>query len=422
MDALGSGFTRRLVLGFVVLFLSACASRPYQGVEVDAAAFIQRGIIQQAGGIRVTAAVPDAKETIDLVGLDLYDQGIQPVWLEVENGTESRARIATWSIDRDYFSPIEVAYMNRKGFSKAGYGDMERWFYENGMEREIPAGETRAGLVFTNLRRGTKGFNLLVFNGTNSQDFTFFVPLPGFVPDFMEVDFENLYLPSELRDLDADALRQVLEEELACCTTDSSGELPGAPLNVTLVGSGLGVRRAMLRGGWLETSAENVVAARARDQHFQGRPPDAIFSQLRLDGNERIQLHLWMAPWLIEGEPVWVGQVFYFTEGSSLLGLASDGALRDNRFISFYIKESVTADIDSAQRFLFQNLWYNGSMRLGGYVGGVGHIPMDEPYVGFGGNAYFTEGARLLVFLSEQPMAVDEVRFIYPDSVGVGQK
>lgn len=396
-----------------LLFLSACATRPFVGVQVDSSSFLARAITQQESDLIVSVAVPDAEETIELTGLDLYERGIQPVWLKVENRSDSQARVAIWSIDREYFSPIEVAYTNRKSFSKQGYRDMEKWFYENGLRRFIPAGETRSGLVFTHLRPGTKGFNLVVFNNQAAIDFTFFVPLPGFVADFMEVDFANLYSETEIRDLDQNRLKEVLENELPCCTHDATGKLLGGPLNVVLIGTGKAMRRAMLRGGWLETSMDENVAVRARKQQFDGRRPDAIFSQLRADGNEKIQLHLWMAPYRVDSEPVWVGQVYYFTEDNSLLGWFSEETIQDSKLLSSFARESVTADADSAQRFLFQNLWYNGSLRMAGFVTGVGAVSMDEPRILFGGGAYFTDGLRLVVFVSEDSFALDEGRYIY---------
>ena len=393
--------------------LSACATRPYAGVQVDSSSFLARGITQQERGLIVTAAVPDAEETIELTGLDLYEQGIQPVWLNVENRGDSKARGAIWSIDREYFSPIEVAYKNRKKFSKQGYADMEKWFYKNGLPRFIPAGETRSGLVFTHLRPGTKGFNLVIFNDQAANEFTFFVPLRGFVADFMEVDFANLYSETEIRDLDRDEMREVLENELPCCTHDATGELLGAPLNAVLVGTGMAVRRAMLRGGWLETSADENVFVQARQQQFDGRRPDAIFSQLREDGNEKIQIHLWMTRYRLDSEPAWIGQVYYFDDDNSWLDLFSEETIKDSKLLSRFVKQSVTADVDSAQQFLFQNLWYNGSLRMAGFVNGVGAASMDEPRPGFGFAAYFTDGFRLVVFVSEDALALDDGRFIY---------
>ena len=54
----------------------------------------------------------------------IYAQGIQPVWLQAENRGEERVRVALWSVDEAYFSPMEVAWKNRKGFSKEGRAAM----------------------------------------------------------------------------------------------------------------------------------------------------------------------------------------------------------------------------------------------------------------------------------------------------------
>lgn len=413
-----SSWAGRLLLLLYPIVLVACGSRPYHGAEVNLADFLARSISQDNNKLVVHAAVPDAAETAALTGLDLYGQGIQPIWLKVENRGASRARIATWSIDRDYFSPIEVAYMNRGSFSKTAYADMQRWFYNNGLPRYIPAGETRSGLVFTHLKSGTKGFNLDIFRDQTAHSFTFFVPLPGFTADFMEVKFDKLYSESEVRKLSTGELRMVLEQELSCCATDPTGEQEGIPFNAVLVGTGLALRRSMLRGGWLETAAGDdagrLVVERSRKQSYRGRPPDAIFTQSREDGNEKIYLQLWLAPWLVDSDPVWLGQVFYWSEDNSPFAALMDADEKNYlQFQAFFVRESAAADLDSAQSYLFQDFWYSGSLRKVGYVSGVGKATLDEPLISFGGNAYFTEGLRVVVFLSETPVALDEGEFLY---------
>jgi hypothetical protein len=400
------------LLALAVLLSAGCATRPYQGIPLEQAGFLQRAVVQAQGDLVISAAVPDAAETRALTGLDLYRQGIQPVWIKVENRSEAPARVVLHSIDPEYYSPIEVAYKNRRGFSEEGYRELERWFHEHGMPRETPAGATRSGLVFTHLIPGSKGFNLTVFNRMEAHDFTFFVPLPGFVADFMQVDFAALYSAEERRDLGLEELRVVLEEELPCCALDPSGELQGGPLNVAMIGTGLAVRRAMLRGGWTETAAGEGVADRAREQRFRSRQPDAIFSKARHDGDERIQIHLWLAPWSLRGVPVWVGSVFYFTTGAMGLDL-SDFDFLPEALVAFAAQESVSADVDSAQAFLFQNSWYNGSLKRVGYVDGVGASSIEEPALGFGGVAYFTSGRRLVLQLSEDPTDLQEIEFLF---------
>lgn len=406
--------TLTLLLTLLAMGLMGCASRPYEGSAVSAAPFLQRSITQEDDSIRVTAAVPDRAETIALTGLDLYEQGIQPIWLKIENTASYRVRAAPWSIDRDYFSAIEVAYMNRKKFSKPGYADMERWFYQNSLPRHIPPGETRTGLVFTHLSPGTKGFNLDFFGNGKAHYFTFFVPIPGFTADYTSVDFKTLYPASEIRDMDENELRTVLEEELPCCATGPQGKSDGGAYNVILVGTPLAVRRSLLRGGWNETALGAPERERSKLHHFRNRRSDAIFYADREDGNERVELHLWLSPWKVAGEPVWVGMAYYTIFEQSFLETTT-GTLRldDDSFLSRFVKESVAADIDSAQRFLMQNFWYNQSLRKFGLVSGVGESTPDNPQATFGGIGYFSKGHRFVLFLSETAIGLDEGEIIY---------
>lgn len=403
---------RWVCLLIVFTVVSGCATRPYQPANLAGASFLQRAIEQDVNGVKVSAAVPTAAETIAITGLDLYAQGIQPVWIRVDNRTESQARVVTWSIDPDYFAPIEVAYMNRKRFSKQGYADMERWFHENGLQRRIAAGGVASGLVFTNLQPGTKGFNLTLVHDGQTRETTFFLPLPGFVPDFMAVDFAGLYPQESIRELDDQALVDALENDLHCCATDRSGDLDGGPFNLVLIGSGSTLRKALLRGGWLETSADPAVVPRARQQSFDGRRPDAVFSRRRGDGSEVVAMHLWYSPWRHEGLPVWVGQVYYAHTSNEWLKWIDSQKVRDTDIYRFFARESPLADVDSAMRYLYQNLWYSGAMSRVGYVRGMDNVPVESPRTTFGGSAYFTEGLRLVALLSDRPRALDEVIYL----------
>lgn len=401
----------------VLLLLAGCGIQPYKPVTVADQSFLSRALTQESGGIKVTVAVPDAEETLALTGLKLYEQGIQPVWLDIENNSATDARLALWSLDRDYYSPIEVAYMNRRRFSKAGYLAMENWFNENRMLRQIPAGGRTSGLVFTNLKPGTKGFNLDLFSYRQAYHFTFFVPIPGFVPDYATVDFTALYTPDEIVELEGPALRNMLENELPCCATDPEGTREGGPLNLVLVGTPTAVRRSLLRGDWQETSADDPSIAHARTQSFHGRPPDAIFSRRRKDGNERLQLHLWLTPWRTESEPVWVGQAFYWADGfTDKLLWASPEIVRDNTWFLKFAREHVTADLDGAKRYVVQNFWYNQSIRKIGFTDETHPVPMDSPRTTHGGVAYFTSGNRAVIFLSEEPTPLEESQIIYQRS------
>jgi LssY C-terminus len=375
--------------GMVFAFaLSGCATVPFAPAELGAAAFGDRALTQEQDGLRMSAAVLGPDETQDLLGIDLYAQGIQPVWISVENRGDVPVRLALWSIDDQYFAPLEVAWANRKAFKKEDRAGMERWFYENAMPRRVPARESRSGLVFTNTTPGTKGFNADLHVGTRSTTFTFFAPLPGFVTDYMDVDFERLYGPADIQTLGPDDLSQALEQ-LPCCGTDASGSEDGEPLNVALVGTGLGVRRALLRAGWNETETSSSTVS-SDTPYYRDRGPDGTFVQSHPDGGRR-ELRLWLAPFLIGSDLVWLGQARHLFGGKD----ATASALVD-------------PDLDDARTFVAQSFWYGQSLAAAALVGGVPSVAVDAPRRTFAGWSYFTDGLRVVLHVSEAPVARGE--------------
>ena len=394
--------SRLVTVMTVPLVLAACATTAFSPTVLDYEGFIERGITKEDGLVTVTAALPSAEEVVDLTGIDLYADGIQPVWLRVRNRGDQWLRIAPYSIDDNYFSPLEVAWLYRKEFTSGTRSDAERWFHENGMPRRIPPGESRSGFVFTHATVGTKGFNVDVHGDKQSMNFTFFVPLPGFRPDYMNVDFENLYRDDEVRRTTFSELRELLPNT-DCCTSDESGEKAGDPLNVVIVGTPVAVRRTLLRGGWQETETGSELTQLARTHYYRGRPPDGTFHKSRPDGSERKELRLWLSPVLVDDETTWIGHVSYDMSGSLLIRNLSD--------------YRIDPDVDDARMFLLQNFWYNQSLRKFALASGVGASDIDAPRTNFVGDDYFTDGLRAVLLVSEDPVAMDETEIVIWESM-----
>jgi len=382
------------------MILSACATQAFVATPVDPTEFLQRGITQERESVVVTVAVPDAEETIELFGADLYAKNIQPVWLKVENRRESVVRIIHSSIDHDYFSPLEVAWLYRKQYQKSSRNRYDSWFIENALPRYVASGETRTGFVFTHANRGTKGFNLDIYSDMHATSFTFFVPLPGFRPDYMDVEFEEIYDKHEVFKGSFSDLRDKLRNQ-SCCTSDESGEMSGGPLNAVVIGTPQAIRRAMLRGGWQESEANSQDNALARLHFYQGRPPDGTFHKTRPNGSEQKELRLWLAPMLIEGESVWLGQI------KSLMNNPTSSGGTENLHVD--------PDLDDARMYLLQNFWYNQSLRGFTTAGGVPVATIDAPHEDFRGSQYFTDGLRIVLFVSEEPISMRETQILELD-------
>ncbi len=392
-----------IILGLFLVLSTACSTAPYRYESLENFGLKQRAVTKQQDAIQVRASVPSMEEAEQILGFPIYKRGIQPVWLEITNNSPNRARFVHVSVDREYFSPLEVAYMHKKQFSKQGWQDMERHLMDTAMPRLIPAGETRSGFIYTHANTGTKSFNVDVFySGTGKpvyEEFTFFVNVPGFVPDHATVDWKNLYDKDSIRDVSIEQLRTELRE-LPCCTTNREGSGQGQPVNIVLVANGIEVLQTMLRAGWSETSYEKDDNYLNNVNYLFGRPPDAVFrksrgrSTLTTDRNE---LSLWLTPLRNDGTGVWMAQIKHAIGQRYKINEIFFGAAQD-------------PDIDDGRNFLLQNLWYSQTLLAVAYSDTGLAVPVSNPKLDFNNNAFFTDGGRIVMWLSGDPVALQDVK------------
>lgn len=390
--------------GVAVLLLaalvSACAT--YRPAGPESVALMERAETQVQGDVRVTAAVPSREETETIFVLPLYDRGVQPVWLKIRNDSPQRVRLALVSIDPDYFSPMEVAYTHRGGYSKKGKADMERYIHAQGIQRFIPSGATVSGFVFTHLDPGTKGFNVDIYGNDKDYIFTFFISVPGFVPDHAEVNFAALYGDSELIQLQKENELRELLADWPCCSVDKEGK-QGDPFNLVIVSEPEVMGRALLRSGWVETAAGAVETAAARAHLYRGRRPDVTAHKVRKDGSERKELRLWLTPVRLGEALVWLGQ--------------SSHDISRNIGEDAFSRYRIDPDLDDARMYVLQDFWYSQSLLKFGFVNGKMAADIGSPAVNFQGSEYFTDGFRSVLILSGRPVSLDETQNLWWDRV-----
>ncbi len=381
----------RLTLSLTLLgcgtLLAGCGGRAYVYEPVVSSNIPSRAEAQSDGTVRVSAAVPGREETTAIFGVALYDQGIQPVWLEIENNGPTQVRYAPVSTDRYYFSPFEVAYKNRGGFSDEGRLEMERHFDDLAMPRYIDPGESRSGFVFTHADSGAKGFNVDVFSSGASFHFTFLLRVPGFVPDYANIDFDSIYATDKLTVYNIDDLYNAIKN-LTCCSSDDSGDGTGAAINIVLVGAGQELLRALLRSDWIETAASEAVD-KDPDILF-GRRQDAIFRYESFAGDSYYELRLWLAPMLYGKDRIWTGQVRHFFSRGRLIMRADP-------------------DADHARNFALQNLLYGQALEMLAWVSGTEIVPVESFWANPVRPAFFTDGHRIVLWLSGDPRSVLDV-------------
>jgi hypothetical protein len=395
----------------MICFLIVHGCTTFNPRPIDEVPFRQRAQTQYENNVRVTAAVLSAEESEAVFDVPVYEKGIQPIWLEIENNDEDPVWFLPVGLDPDYFAPLEVAYMHRFTFSKKANHQMETYFNEQALGQYIAPGSVRSGFVFTNLDMGSKAFNVdLVGEDHQVRNFTFFISVPGLRVSHQEVDWDNLYSKNEIVTYDEEGLRKALES-LVCCATNQDGTKKGDPLNVVLIGKSEDLHYALIASGWDETeSAKTFHAMKRRPSstflgedryapvsllYFYGRPQDAGFRKTRETARERNQLRLWLSPMTFEGKPVWVGQIS-----------------RKVRVRSLLKRRKIEPDLDEVRTYILQDFLYSQGLAKYGYVKGVRGTPMSEPRENLNGDPYFTDGYRLVLWVSSEPISLDEVEFV----------
>ena len=398
------------LLLFSLVFTAGCATS-FEPKPIESAGFRERSVTQSERGIAVTAAVPSAEETRELFGISLYRKRIQPVWLEVQNSTDEWVAYLPAGTDDEYQSPFEVAAFNRNAEKRARF---EQYFFQNGVTMQIAPGETRSGFVFTSLDEGTKSFNVDVLGDIDIWQFTFFIQVPGLAVDHREVDFDSLYAEEDVTHFtDAADFVEALEA-LPCCAANKDDTDTADPLNLVLISEPIDLYYAVLRAAWDETEVVTAASGFKTAMSFLtggeyryspvsslylfSRRQDIALQKIRDNIHERNHFRLWLAPMTFEGKPVWVGQI------------SRDIGVRFTR--KTITTHKIDPDVDETREFLVENLAYKQVIEKIAYVGGVGAASIDEPRGNLTGDPYYTDGLRVVLWISGKPVDLDDIEFI----------
>jgi hypothetical protein len=395
----------------VVLFacltaVSGCTAFKPQPMEETA--FQVRSQTQSENKARVTAAVLSAEESKAVFGVPLYKKGIQPIWLEIDNQDDKPFWFLPYSVDPDYFSPLEVTYPYHRAFDKKYNDQIDRYFLNHAMGFFLPPGSSRSGFVFTNLDLGTKSFNVDLVGPDNLvKTFTFFLSVPGLRADHQDVDFDNLYSTGEVVHYAGMDFKEALKN-LPCCTMNKDGTQQDLPINVIIIADGNDLLRVLIRAGWSETAMTKKSASTEQSLstdfpqsyrytpvaplYYYGRLQDASFRETRASGFERNQLRLWLSPVRYEEKEVWIGQITreYGDPSSS--------------------KKGQKINMDEVRSFLLQNLWYAQGIEKFGFVEAPGvSVSLSKPRTTFRDMTYVTDGYRVVLWISGNPVPLSDV-------------
>jgi hypothetical protein len=365
--------------------------------------------VQEERGLVVTTAVPSATESEDIFDANLYRRNIQPVWVQIENQTGQEVLLTPMGIDAGYYSPREVA---TRSFGERISALVTRRYEQSSTRVLVPPNSTQSGYVFTEVKEGTKAFNVDILGLGAPFRRTFFIPVPGLQLDHYDIDVTSLYEGDEIEDVEVEQLGSLLKS-FPCCVTDSSGDETGDPLNIAFVGPVQALYYAFLRAGWDETetiyasslakTAKSALFGGAYDHspvsalYFDGRSQDAAFQRSRGSIHRRNHFRIWLTHYRIAGEPLWIAQI------------SRDIGVRLTR--KTITTHKIDPDVDETREFLLEDLVYAQAVSSFGYVGGVGATPREEYRGNLTGDPFYTDGRRLVMWISEEPVAIDEVVF-----------
>ena len=97
-------------------------------------------------------------------------------------------------------------------------------------------------------------------------------------------------------------------------------------------------------------------------------------------------------------QAVWIGHVSYEMSGSLL-------SLQPTRF-------QMDPDVDDARNYLLQNFWYSQSLAAFAVASGAAHAPIEAPLANFNDEQFFSDGRRVVLFLSEDPVSLSETEIV----------
>ncbi len=400
-----------VLLGAVLL--SGCAS--YEPAPASYQPHLARVVTNTNGPIRASVATLSRKEAEKMFGVPLHKKRVQPVWVRLENANTKQYYFLPATLDANYYSPAEVAYIFRKTCRPKRNRQVSDFMDSKRIELTVPPEGAVEGFVFCTYDPGAKHLLVDLIGEYEHRRLEFTVPVPGGRWDYQRVDFVNLYPVAEIKDYTLEELPAVLRA-LPATTTDKKGKGSGDPLNLVVVCKEGTLGLAFLRQGWDLTEVLTVGTtfrlvgsflfgatwrtSPVSSLYVFGCRQDFALQKARSTIHQRNHLRLWLAPFTCEGRMVFIGQI------------SRDIGLRFTTKAPGWVTHKVDPDVDEAREYLVQEMLISGSVDQIAWVGGVGDVPRDEARGNLTGDPYYTDGARVVLFLSEERTAPDKIHLI----------
>ncbi|MFA6601059.1 MAG: LssY C-terminal domain-containing protein [Candidatus Omnitrophota bacterium] len=423
----------RLTAGLVAVLLSTQGCATYRPAPVEESALLAQAQEQAQGKVKVSAAVLGPREAKKYFGTAMDHKNMQPVWLRIENKDDEPYLFLQQSVDPQYYSPEEAAYLNHFSTAKQTleYGlvsllffplilavpfhyisakianrKIDSFFGSKGIENNlVMPNETVSGFVFTPLDKGTKEICFTLYADTADKTFQFFVKVPGLRADYARHDFEDRYAEKDLRPCTVKDLPKILEA-LPDCTENEKGTRHGDPVNLVIAGELEEILTAFAAAKWDETEelsfktgwqmfraflfGKTYRYSPVSPLYLYGHRHDIALQKTRETINQRLHLRLWYSPIRLEGKPVWVGTV------------SRDIGVRFTTHSWYLTTHKIDPNIDDAREYVLGDLATVKRLARYGFLPGSNRSTAARPAKNLTGDPYFTDGVRTVVEISQR--------------------
>jgi hypothetical protein len=374
-------------------------------------------------GVTVSARLLPDDEARARYGVDLAGKGIQAVWIQAANRTPVEQWFLASNLDPDYFTADEAAHLYRRHRGGLGFPALQQRFRDLSMRARLAPGKVYTGHILIPRTEGGRYVQITINGFGRERRFGF----PLVTPDG-HFDFETMkptVADGErvLPDLSRARLRTQLQQ-LPPAVTNAKGTASGDPLNLVLVGNAPVMMAALSECGWSFTHRiDGTTVRRMIDSALEGRPyltapvssvfvfgrkQDVAFQRARPNLAQRNHLRLWRAPYTVEGQSVWIGQV------------SRDIGIKLTRKSPTLTTHVIDPLVDEARQFVLESLLHRYRIASFGFIRAAEPAPLAHPRTNLTGDPYITDGLRLVVFLSPTPVSTPRVRNLGWDRTGAG--
>lgn len=167
----------RLAVLLGALLLSGCAS--YKPAPASYQPHLARVVTKTNGPIRASVAMLSRKEADKMFGVPLHKKRIQPVWVRLENANTKQYYFLPATLDPNYYSPAEVAYIFRKACRPKRNRQVADFMDSKRIELKVPPESAVEGFVFSTYDPGAKHVLVDLIGEYEHRRLEFSIPVPG---------------------------------------------------------------------------------------------------------------------------------------------------------------------------------------------------------------------------------------------------